>query len=228
MLLAAAAYGVEPSGSKFDGQWSLELQISTKPGGETVRSAEALIAPFHVQVTASNPSFTVDEAGKFSWDSRDCGRSHSTKHATFEAGGSSDTTEQTCVMLKVQGNVSDQRVITIDPQWTSGNGRLSTATSTGGLVLYAYSVSGDGSTISVSTSGNLPGDYRTFSYPVKYQGAPWTLSPESIQQIEIGPDEIRETATYRGQRQGTYAGAVPVIERLEVKQVRHLELVPRG
>jgi hypothetical protein len=228
VLLAAVAYGVEPSGSKFDGQWSLELQISTKPGGETLQAAGAVTSPIHIQIRAANPSFTVDDSGKFSWDSRDCGRSHVAKHAAYTGGGTSDTSEQTRVLLKVQGSVSERRVLTIDPQWTSGNGQLWTTTSTGAIFLGCYSVSGDGSSISISTSGNLPGDYRTYTLPIKYQGAPWTLSPTSIEQHEISADVIREVAKYRAQRQGTYAGAVPVIERLEIKQVRNLELVPRG
>lgn len=226
--LTAMAGGAEPPGGKFEGQWSLELQISTKPGGETLEGAGAVTSPIHIQITAANPSFTVSEEGKFSWDSRDFGSSQVTKHAAYTGGGTSDTSEQTRVLLKAQGSVSDQRVLTIDPQWTIGNGQIWTFGSRGVIYIGTYTLSGDGSTLSVSTSGNVPGAWGTHTLPVTYDGKPWTLAPASIEQQEIVPEVVREIVTYRAQRQGTYGGAVPVTERIEIKQVRYLKLIPRG
>ena len=49
---------------------------------------------------------------------------------------------------------------------------------------------------------------------------------------EISPDVIVERTDYRATRQGTLrvgpGQEVPVTERIEVKHVRHLNLVPRG
>lgn len=227
-LLCVSAHGAEPDNSLFDGQWSLSLQISTRPGGETLEGNNVVTSPFYVQITAENPSFTVSQEGKFSWDGRDSGRSKVVKHGIYPRGVTDDVSEQTRVLLKAQGTVSEQRVLTMDPQWTIGAGQFTNINNRGVIYIGSYTVSDDGGTLTIRGTTNVSPSVQTYSAPVSYEGKPWELAPASIEEREIAPDVIREEATYRAQRQGTYAGTVPVTERIEIKQIRYLKLIPRG
>jgi hypothetical protein len=56
------------------------------------------------------------------------------------------------------------------------------------------------------------------------------LRSTSVSREELSPDVIVEKTIYRASRQGTMRAPeeVPVTERIEVKHVRYLKLVPRG
>lgn len=63
---------------------------------------------------------------------------------------------------------------------------------------------------------------------MRYFKSDWKLQPTSIEQQEEAPDVIREVTTYEGRREIREADGPPLTERLRVRQVRYLNLVPRG
>jgi hypothetical protein len=59
----------------------------------------------------------------------------------------------------------------------------------------------------------------------------WSVSSTNTTREEIAPDVILERTSYQASRQGTLRALgqeIPVTERIEVKHVRYLNLVPRG
>jgi hypothetical protein len=72
--------------------------------------------------------------------------------------------------------------------------------------------------------------------PFEMWKSAWELKPESIEQTEVRPDLIVETATYHGRKAtrltpldpGGLSPPLPVLEEIKLKQVRYLGLVPRG
>ena len=60
------------------------------------------------------------------------------------------------------------------------------------------------------------------------------LKPTSVKDEELGPEVIRRTTTYQAARPSRIPSEInglftpPVTERIEIKHVRNLGLVPRG
>ena len=222
LAISSLAVGQENPPLPYDGQWSLQFQMDTRPGGETIQMGQVTTSPFIVHLLAGKKFITVSPEGKITWESPDCGALRCEKFSTYPKGVSGHVTDDHRVMLRVSGSLLQQRKLNLNVQWSLGDGRVTTSASTGVQALLVYTVGGDGSTLTVTGPG------PTYTAPLQYQGFTWTLAPETIEQQELSQDVIQEVATYRSARSGTYGGVVPVIERIEIKQVRHLNLVPRG
>ena len=115
-----------------------------------------------------------------------------------------------------------ERSLEVDLEYTGGNGAYGDSRGGSG----AYSVDSAGEQMTVTGVGGPP-----TTIPVTYWQAKWSLKPARIVREEISPDEVRETTTYEGSREAenaTSLGKYKVTERIEIKQVRNLNLVPRG
>ena len=60
------------SDSVYDGRWSLEYGMATKPGGFQVGTATV-----NLLFQAAKDSFPVDKTGSFAWEERENGVAHS-------------------------------------------------------------------------------------------------------------------------------------------------------
>lgn len=212
-----------PRTKLFDGQWSLDFFAATRPGGETQRVGMSTLSPLNLLFRAVRSDFRVAEDGKVNWTERTNGQWHSDVVATMDSGQRSIASQTTEPLLKAKGTVDDQRKLTLTLRWSHGSGPFIGGLGTTGGTL---TVSADGETLTIKS------DDGTVSLPHKYLTTEWTLQPASIEQQEQGPDMIREVTTYKARRQGTLnewgSGPLPVVERIEVKQIRQLKLVPRG
>ena len=105
-------------------------------------------------------------------------------------------------------------------EWTGGSGPGIDHNGTPFVIV----LSADGS--QWTTSGYTRG--------APYQKTVWELTPASVRQEEIAIGTIRETTMFRVSRQATLTDfmapgfSIPVTERIEIKHVRYLNLVPRG
>jgi hypothetical protein len=198
---AAQADGSAPSSdSTYDGQWSLEFGIS-----------------FQLLIQAVKSSFQVGKNGSFAWKEGEYGQAYT---AYTGPGNSEETTHE--LLLRAQGQVLDKqtRTLKVTLGWRSGNGRQ-WDTANGDPIVWSVSASGD------SVTGiNAVGGSMTIPHPAV--PSVWELKPTSIEQQDLGPDGMREVVTYRGRRQATSKGGIPVTEHIEVIQVRELKLVARG
>ena len=203
-----------------------------KPGGETHRVGTITLSPQNLLFQVARSDFHVGEDGKFQWMERATGQWHSDTISTDDLGQRSISVQDTEPLLLADGAVTlvdspagDEKTKTLKLtlKWSHGSG-----TFIGGMgnVTGTLAVSADGQTLTISS------DKGTVSLPHKYLTTEWTLTPKSVEREEEGPDAIREVTTFEVRRQGTLndwgSGPLPVAERLEVKQIRHLKLVPRG
>ena len=227
----ASAQGAEP-GNPFDGKWSLTFDVTTPPGGVTLRDTfGGSNSPYHLTFHASKKSFKVKEDGTFVWSEVDDG---SLKiDSTYNFPGTPPTTwrESHQPLLKAGGTATAtptppgspqpyDRTLQVDLDWTGGNGTYFNSGGGSG----AYIVGADGTQMMVTGP-------TTTTIPVTYWQAKWSLKPARIVREGISANEIRETITYEGSRQAavkTMMGNVQVTERIEVKHVRNLQLIPRG
>jgi hypothetical protein len=225
-------YAAEPIRSAvFEGQWYLEYIVATKLGGETQQVGNLTLSPINLSFRAGRGDFRVADDGTFNWTERTDGQWHSDVVVTDSAGQRSFPAETTEPLLTVEGTVvvttndsgEDEKKLTLTLKWTHGSGTFIRGDgATGGVLI----VSPDGTTVtSISSDGSA-------SWPAKYLTTEWTLTPISVERREEGPDVLREVTTFKSRRQSTLnewgSGPLPVIERIEVKQIRHMKLVPRG
>jgi hypothetical protein len=224
--LAAPAHANDPappSGSIFDGQWSCEFRIVTKPGGTFVQTvAYDLI---HNQlVTVVKSSFQVDKNGSFSWEERENSHSHVDDFYTPKTGAQFSLSWDQEAILKAAGQVVDTktRALKVTVERWLGSGRF-TDSMGGGTI--------DGSSQTYFAVGRPSG-----RYPLPHASFVWELKPVSIEQQDLGPDQQREIVTYKGSR-GIKSSSAPIhvagdgnlcTEHIEIRQVRELKLVPRG
>jgi hypothetical protein len=224
--------GAEPNPNPFEGQWSLEYFVATKPGGETHQVGILTLSPINLLFQVARSEFQVGEDGKFNWTERSGGQWHSDTVSTDSLGQRSISVQDTEPLLVADGTITlvdaamgDEKTKSLELKlkWSHGSG-----TFIGGVgnVTGTLAVSGDGQTLTVTS------DKGAVSMPHTYLTTQWTLTPKSVEREEEGPDMIREVTTFQARRQGTLSdwgsGALPVVERIEVKQIRHLKLVPRG
>lgn len=224
---SAPAPAQEPAGpNPFDGEWSLEFSAQTRPGGET-RTYPNDTQHINMQFLARRESFTIAAGGSLRWEQRDGGLFHSDNFS--RAAGTTSVQDQRPV-LRVSGvakatsapagsgRAYDRR-LTLDVAWTGGDGTLLDH----GLRSHVIDLSADGS--QYTTSG--------YTTAASYQTSNWELEPASVQREEIAPDAIRETTTFRLSRATTTQHnqgqrPIPLTERIEIKHVHYLNLVPRG
>jgi hypothetical protein len=224
--LLSAARGAEPNRSPFDGQWSLEFSAQTRPGGET-RTYPNDTHQVNLQFLARRESFTIAADGSVQWEQRDGGVFHSD---TFSRAAGTTSVQEQRPVLRVSGVAKAMpapagsgrtydRQLTLDVAWTGGDGTLLDH----GLRSHIIVLSADGN--HAITSG--------YTVAADYQSSHWELAPASIQREEIAPDAIRETTTFRLSRETATQHnrgqpPIPLTERIEIKHIHYLNLVPRG
>jgi hypothetical protein len=216
------------SGSIYDGQWSCEFRIVTKPGGTPMQT----IAYDSIQnqlFTAIKSSFQVDKNGSFSWEERKNSHWHADSFYAWKSGITSFLTWDQEAILKVAGQVVDTktRALKVTVEHWVGSGR-STEPATDITVV----ASADGSTLTYFPNNGWP---RSLPKPNPHPTFEWELKPINIDRQDLGPDQQREIVTYKGSR-----GIKPPLamhcpgdgnlatEHIEIHQVRELKLVPRG
>jgi len=226
VVSAAPSPAQQPAGNPFDGEWTLTFDVNTPPGGVTL----PYNSPYHMHFHASKRSFQVKADGTFAWREMDDGSlkingSYNPGPGTFweshqpllKAGGTATATPTP------PGSPQPyDRSLKVHLDYSGGNGAY--AGSLGGSGAYIVDAAGEQMTVT-----GVWGPPTTL--PVTYWQAKWKLKPARIVREEISPDEIRETTTYEGSRPAeipTNIGKYKVTERIEVKQVRNLGLVPRG
>lgn len=228
-----SAASQESEGELFDGEWTLTFDVATPPGGVTLTNEYGSISPYHVVFRATKRSFQVQTDGTFAWREEEDGALKI--NGTGNYFGTRNTYwESHQPLLKAVGKATATRNVPGSPQpyerslevtldWTGGNGAY--ADNYGGAG--SYVVDAVGEQMTVTGVGGPP-----TQTPMVYWQAKWSLKAARIVREEIGPDQIRETTTYEGTRQAEIAtqtsGSHKVTERIEVKQVRNLNLVPRG
>lgn len=218
-------------GNPFGGQWSLTIDITTAPGGATLALPYATISPYHSTYNAQKREFQVKEDGTFEWAENDAGSaSHDGKSENFSFAGDCR------LILRASGNVQaprtagqapeEDRRLTVNLKVLGGNGR-STGTGGGRTNTAIHIVSADGSQMTDHPGGN--------TRPNSIWAIDWTdLKPSTVKDEEVGPEVIRRTTTYQATRQSRIPSEVnglftpPVTQRIEIKHVRYLGLVPRG
>ena len=207
--------------SVFEGQWSLEFSVSTKPGGATYQLASMTVSPHNLVFQAVRGDFKVNKEGTFTWEEREHGRYHSDTTLIDRAGQHSYPAQTQQPILRARGQVAKKtRTLTLHMDWSGGDGQFSDGRGGGSM-----SASADGKTWTIS------GEKGSLTIPVKYWQSDWELKPtRAVEREETSPGVQTETVTYSATRQTQlpWSAPLPVLERLEVIQVRHLELVPRG
>lgn len=218
-----AARGDDPassSNSTYDGQWSLEFGVATKPGGETTMIAE-VTRTINLSFQAVKSSFQVDKSGTFAWEEREHGLFHSDQTLIDRLGHTAHPGETQQPVLRAKGQVVDKetRALKLTLEWTGGNGSFVDGRGGGTL-----STTADPNTITVTgvVSGTAPWVSTT---------SKWELKPSKIERQDLGPDEQREVVTYKARRTTNvpfWLRDQSATEHIEVIQVRQLKLVPRG
>jgi hypothetical protein len=229
--MAAPAHAGDPapsSGSIFDGRWSCEFRVVTKPGGTLVQTiAYDLIR--NGLFVAVKSSFQVDKNGSFSWEERKNSHYHDDDFYTRKTGEQFSLSFDQEAILKVAGQVVDTKTrglkVTVE-RWL-GSGRFTDRYGGGTNVVNA-----DESTQIFFSNNGWP---SSLPKSVPHSTFVWELKPVSIERQDQGPDQQREIVTYKGSRgiKPPLAMHVPgdgneVTEHIEIRQVRELKLVPRG
>ncbi len=233
VLLATARSGGQPpaGGHPFDGEWSLTFDAATPPGGVTLRDMYGSNSPYHMVFQASKRSFQVQADGTFTWRELNDGALKINSTANY-FGTQTRIWESHRPLLKSSGQATAMpapagspqaydRSLQVDLDWTGGSGAY--GDDHGGSGAYIVDAAGEQMTVT--------GGVTASTIPVTYWQAKWTLKPARAVREEISADEIQETTTYQGTRQSevqTSVGKYQVTERIEVKHVRQMKLVPRG
>lgn len=215
VVASATAPAQQPGGNPFDGEWSLVLDVSTAPGGATLIRGDTTISPYNFEIHGANERFQVKEDGSFEWSQSDAGSTlcngvidNSTGTTRFWASQKLElrAAGKIEVTRPAAGEPRDEdRGLTVETTFIHGNGY--------------YSVTGPTvtATIALSNPANGPAGVE-----------PWNLKPKRVTKEELAPDVIRQTITYEATRQTRNPSEAPLTERIQVKHVRYLGLVPRG
>ena len=234
-LWAPFAHGAEPTrNSSFDGEWSLEFRVNTKPGGESFTTRQgAAVSPYHLHFQATRQPFRFASDGSIKLDIRD--ETPLTIQSTTRYGEAVTAwdRQQHRGLVRLVGSGTGEgrdRQVKLTIRWiyVEGNGFMSD--SFGGSSNYVWRAAEDATTITISNQAGAT------TLPLEMWKSTWELKPESIEQTEVSPDVIVETVIYRGRQAarlspldpGGFSPPLPVIEEIELRQVRQLNLVPRG
>jgi hypothetical protein len=203
----------------YEGVWTLSFRVATKPGGEVLELPGVTAVPMNLVFQATKQSFAVEKDGQFKWEERNDGQFHSDTRLIDKLGQESYPGQTTGPLLKAAGQLDAARKLKLQFAWSHGSGRFVDGVGGGTL-----SVSLDGKTATTSGAGGS----RTSQH--YYFNSTWELSPDKIKREELGQDVVRETATYTSRRPAKlpWGMSLPVVEEVEIIQVRYLELVPRG
>jgi hypothetical protein len=237
LLVAAAARapaqpGAAASEIPFDGEWSLSFDVATSPGGVTLTNQYGTDSPYHMTFHASKQSLQVKADGTIAWRDFENGALRIDGTANY-VGTRTKHWASHRPLLKAAGKATAtptpsgspqpyDRSLEVNLEYTGGSGTYGDNHGGGG----AYLVDAAGEQMTVT------GGVTTSTIPVIYWKAKWSLKPTRIVRQEISPNEICETTSYAGTRQAEIAtqtsGKYKVTERIEIKHVRNLNLVPRG
>lgn len=230
----AAAQQAAPAGggNPFDGEWSLNMSSTTAPGGLSILA----LMPYNSHHVAENRRFEVKADGSFEWLAREAG----TMHDDGVVPGHSSFKNDFQLHLRGEGKAErppetggperpgDRRLTNLKLTFLLGDGRGSAVTNGN----YGFSVGVSSADSAQMTFTSHPGGNVVTVAGVHDEVTPWPeLRSTSVSREEIAPDVVVETVRYEASRQGTRRAlgqVVPVTERIEVKHVRHLKLVPRG
>ena len=230
---AVPAASQEPGGDPFDGEWTLTFDVATQPGGVTLTNQYGTDSPYHMVFHAAKNSLQVAEDGTIAWRDFEDG-SLAINGTSNYFGKQSRHWARHQPLLKAAGKATAklarpgtpqpyERSLEVNLDYTGGSGAYGDNHGGSG----AYSVDSAGEQMTVTGVGGPP-----TTIAVYYWKAKWTLKPARTVREEIGPEQIRETTTYEGTREAEIptltSGKYNATERIEIKQVRFLNLVPRG
>lgn len=233
-LLTAAVSGAEPpDNSPFDGQWSLEFRVNTKPGGETFTTTQGMaVSAYNLNFHAASRPFRFQDDRSVKLVIREPASLAISQTARYGDVTLWDRQQHRgLVLVEGRGTGDEQdRQVSLTIRWigVEGNGFVSDSFGTSSNYRWRYAE--DAATVTISNEAG------SGTFPFKMWKSAWELKPESIERTEISPDVIVETATYRSQRATRltpldpkeFSPPLPVIEEIKLKQVRQLNLVPRG
>jgi hypothetical protein len=224
--------GQQPAGGgghPFDGQWSLIWDLSTAPGGATFAVQGGTVSSYNGAYHAAKAQFKVGEDGRIEWAQSDAG---STSHNGDVTGGR--FWGERTVHLRAAGTVQAPRAAT--GELRAEDRRLSLDLTIMGGSGYS-SATGAVTTTVIANIDDL--EAVMFPWGIRAPNPPWTIKFEDLKPIrvsrqEFAPEVIQETITFEVKRETRIPKEInglftpPMTERLEIKHVRFLSLVPRG
>jgi hypothetical protein len=176
-------------------------------------------------------SFKVQEDGTFAWREFDDGslkidgsanyfgtqtRHWASHRALLRAAGTATATPTPPGSPRPY-----QRRLEIHLEYSGGSGAW--GDNHGGAGAYVVDDAGEQMTVTGPT---------TTTMALTWWQSKWSLNPARTVREEFSPDEVRETTTYEGTRPAEIttqnSGKYKVTERIEIRHVRYLNLVPRG
>lgn len=225
-----AAAAEPPNIQPFDGEWSLTFRVDTKPGGASFTTTQGVaVSPYHLHFSATT-SFRFENDRTLKREVRENTPLSINSTARFGSVTWWDS-QGYSGLLRVTGNGAGEagnRNVKLTLDWSIAQGTGFTRDSVGTSMTYRSSQ--DGSKLTITN------DAGTGIFAFEPWKSIWELKPERIEQVEISPDEVMETATYRGRRSVRltpldpkgFSPPLPVSEEIELKQMRPLRLVARG
>ena len=77
--LVGGARGAEPANAPFDGDWTLEFRVDTKPGGISYTITGPMVTDaFHLHFQAERRDFQFGPDRSFAWEEREQARQQTT------------------------------------------------------------------------------------------------------------------------------------------------------
>lgn len=197
--LAAAPAGGQQA--ERGGTLELQFDVHTHPGGAPANAALGLTT-INVHLTISAAGVRVDREGRFSFAAAGEYRLDS-----FAAGSVSiRNEEQRHDTLQGAGAIAEDGTLTLKLEWTHGPG----------LLIYT-----------VTPGGTYSAQQPAVATPHVME---WKLVPASRRDEQVSEDQRREVTRYELRRAATVIGtqAAAMTERIQIKHVRDVEIVPRG
>jgi hypothetical protein len=233
LILCLPAIGADPESAPFDGEWSLEFRVNTRPGGETFTTTQGgSVSPYHLNYQATIESFRFQSDRSVRLDERERPALNIQSTARFGDVTSWDRqNHQGRLHLQGAGTGQGQdRILKLTIRWGGHQGTGVMSDSFGTSSAYRWAMSEEGTHITMSNEGG------TRTLPFGLWKSVWEIRPQAIERREISADVIQETVTYRGRQPnrlapldpGGFSPPLPVTEEIEFKQVRQLKFVPRG
>lgn len=239
VCLGAAASGQQASSaddaSPFDGEWTVTFSVSSPPGGYQLTAGVSSVSPGHLHYRIEK-RFTVERDGRISLQGADAGtfHHHQTVHYEGKVGTYRWDQQALCKITGVatatpNGPEARQpytRRLELTIEWAAGNGTEFFQTELGTFAGAVY-VSDDGTQVIATRPFGLP----PFSQPLAYWSSKWQMTPANDTVDEISPDVLQERVTYSSTRETVLepaTGQAKGLERIEIRHVRQMGLVPRG
>ena len=227
------AYGDDPDNAPFDGEWSLELRVNTRPGGASFTTTQGMaVAPYNFHFNAPIESFRFQNHRSVKLAQR-AGTSLGIQ-STGRFGEvivKDNQNHQGRIHVEGEGSgEAEDRKLKLTCRWGLSSGTGVATDNFGTSQSYRAQMSEDGTQITLANEAGT----RTLKFDL--WKSDWELTPTSIEEREISEDVIEERTIYRGRREvrltpldpGGFSPALPVTEEIELKQIRQLKLIPRG